>query len=257
MANLGPDWTQQLEWEMNNVRTSESIREIAPALVKAQAAIEAVVKNKTGKIVAKEGKSGYEYKYSDLASVIDHVKGPLNENGIAFLQTLGAGQTGIQVTTRLLHQSGEWIEDDTPVPCPYATAQAFGSAYTYGKRYGLQAMVGLPSEDDDGKKATDDNGLSPRTDELRDNGFGGKKPITATQEAHDAFSELSDEAKDYVNSHAKAILGIFAVKGDMHAYAEKQGFDNETKLALWSCLPSNVRSEFKRQQIAHRMAEQA
>ena len=35
-----------------------------------------------------------------------------------------------------------------------ANSQAVGSAITYAKRYTLQSLYGLPSEDDDGEKAS-------------------------------------------------------------------------------------------------------
>ncbi len=133
------------------MKQSESINEIATALVKAQAAIGAVLKDKTGKIETKSGK-GYEYNYSDLASVIEAIKKPLNDCGIAFVQGVGKSETGALVTTMLLHISGQWLSEETYIPVAQTTPQAFGSAITYAKRYGLQAFTGLPSEDDDGKK---------------------------------------------------------------------------------------------------------
>jgi hypothetical protein len=237
------------------VKTSESVKEIAGALVKAQMAIKAVVKDKTGRIQGKDGKQGYEYKYSDLASVIEHVKGPLNDNGIVFIQTPERGEGGVTVTTRLLHISGEWIDGDTFVPVPYATAQAFGSGISYAKRYGLQSMTGLPSEDDDGKRATDDDGISPLN--TKTNGKTLPNAIPANIEGQEIFAKMTDEAKDYMSSHAKTIQRLYAANQDMVAYVDKQEFDHEDKLALWSLLPSNVRTAYKKQQTANRIPEQA
>jgi hypothetical protein len=135
------------------MKTSESITKLAEALLKAQTAIQGVTKDRTGKIVTKTG-SSYEYKYSDLASVIEAVKPALNANGIIFLQCPGGDSAGVAVTTRLLHSSGEWLETTVYLPVSQGTAQAYGSAITYGKRYGLQSLVGLPSEDDDGSEAS-------------------------------------------------------------------------------------------------------
>jgi hypothetical protein len=39
------------------------------------------------------------------------------------------------------------------IPATKQDAQGFGSAITYGKRYGLQAALGIASEDDDGTAA--------------------------------------------------------------------------------------------------------
>jgi len=142
------------------MKHSESVVALAAALVKAQTAIQAVVKDKVGKIETKTGRS-YEYNYSDLGSVIECVKGPLNDNGIAFIQCPRADDKGVTVATTLLHRSGEWLEDELWLPVASTTPQAYGSAITYCKRYSLQSMTGLPSEDDDGKKAGDSAGHAP------------------------------------------------------------------------------------------------
>ena len=67
------------------MRTSESIDQLAPALIKAQAAISSVTKDKVGKVQSKSGAS-YEYRYSDLAAVIAEV-------------TMSAGITSSEVTS--------------------------------------------------------------------------------------------------------------------------------------------------------------
>lgn len=129
------------------MKTSETIGTIAPALVKAQAQMQAAAKSATN--------PHFKSKYADLATVIDAVKGPLIANGIMFMQSPTNDATGVQVTTRFQHESGEFIEDTIYLPVPQQTPQAYGSAITYGKRYGLQSLTGLPSEDDDGEKASE------------------------------------------------------------------------------------------------------
>jgi hypothetical protein len=59
----------------------------------------------------------------------------------------------VTITTRLAH-AGQWIESDLTLPVPKKTAQAFGSAITYGRRYGLMAALGIPADDDDGNAAS-------------------------------------------------------------------------------------------------------
>jgi hypothetical protein len=135
------------------MRTSDSITAIAPALVKAQAACESVTKDKVGKIETKSG-AKYEYNYADFASVVEHIKPALRDNGLAMIQWGERHDDGITVVTRVQHESGEWQETDTFIPLAIASAQALGSALTYGKRYGAQAFMLLPSADDDGNEAT-------------------------------------------------------------------------------------------------------
>ena len=58
------------------------------------------------------------------------------------------------VTTMLLHESGQWIKSKLKMPVEKATAQSIGSTITYGRRYGLSAMVGISQYDDDGNAAS-------------------------------------------------------------------------------------------------------
>lgn len=126
---------------------SDSISKIAPALLVAQKAMTAAAKAATN--------PHFKSKYADLAAVIEAVKEPLNEAGITFLQTVGNDTTGVTVRTALVHESGEWIAATIYLPVPQQTPQAFGSGITYAKRYGLQSLCGLPSEDDDGERASE------------------------------------------------------------------------------------------------------
>jgi len=217
------------------MRTSESIAKIAPALVKAQAACVSVTKDKTGNIETKSG-AKYSYKYADFAAVVEQLKPALRDNGLAMLQWAQREQDGITVITRVQHESGEWQETDTFIPLAIASAQAFGSALTYGKRYGAQAFMLLPSDDDDGAEATQ-NPAKP-----------ADRKDSARQVAVDAFDDLSAETQDLMRSHAAELGKLHAKRGDVITYLAEQNFDNEAKLALWSLLPAPVRSWIKDQE---------
>ena len=136
------------------MKTSESIIKIAPALLKAQKEMEGAKKDSANPF--------FKSKYSDFNSVLEACKGPLNNNGISILQphkmiVLPEGNFMV-VETILLHESGEYISGETKVEVAKAhDPQALGSAQTYAKRYGLQSIVSLPSEDDDGEGAMNRN----------------------------------------------------------------------------------------------------
>lgn len=122
---------------------SETLGKLAAALVKAQAKI---------KFASKDANNPFfKSKYADLPAVIDAIKEPLNSNGISFLQIV----TVEGVETVLLHESGEFISGTTAIiVAKQNDPQALGSAITYAKRYGLQAIVGVPADvDDDGEAA--------------------------------------------------------------------------------------------------------
>lgn len=125
------------------MRTSESIDKLAEALLRAQQQI---------RFAAKDSKNPhFRNSYADLESVIDAVKGPLNDNGIVFLQTPSPSDDGrLHLTTRLMHRSGQWMEDTAVAPLPKQDPQGFGSALTYLRRYSLSAVTGLYQSDDDG-----------------------------------------------------------------------------------------------------------
>lgn len=78
------------------ITKSDSIKELAAALVKFQANVEKV---------RKEAKNPFfKSKYASLANILDVVRAPLAENGLAFSQfPTGDGA----LTTILLHSSGE------------------------------------------------------------------------------------------------------------------------------------------------------
>ena len=130
------------------MKTSESLTKIAPALLAAQKAIEGAHKSAFNPF--------HKSKYADMGDVIEAVKKPLNDNNIMYTQLVQISENGAYVETVLLHTSGEYITSETPVLLKDPNnPQAQGTGITYAKRYGLQAICGLPTEDDDGNKATE------------------------------------------------------------------------------------------------------
>lgn len=128
------------------MKTSDSIKHIAPALLAAQRNITFAAKN------AKN--PHFKNNYADLPAVIDAVKDALNNSGIVFIQTPTPSEDGrLHLVTRMIHESGEWIEDTAVCAMPKQDAQGFGSAMTYLRRYSLAAFCGLYQSDDDGEAA--------------------------------------------------------------------------------------------------------
>lgn len=130
------------------MKTSESIKNIAAALLKAQRLMGG----------AKKGSSNpyFKSKYADLGSVLEACKELLNDAGVIILQPHITTEQGKFVETTLMHESGEWISSSTEIVCAKANdPQAQGSAITYARRYGLQSLLSMPAEDDDGESAMD------------------------------------------------------------------------------------------------------
>lgn len=132
---------------ITNMTHSEDITKITPALIAAMKGIGGAKKDAENK--------AFTSKYSDLAAVLEACRGPLLDNGIAIMQppaTIGEGE--IAVTTILLHESCQWMACTLNLTPKDASPQAAGSVITYGRRYSLQPMLGMPSEDDDGNAAS-------------------------------------------------------------------------------------------------------
>ena len=126
---------------------SEKLETLLSDLAKAQAEFPTLPKDK----------NGYNYKYTDLDTVISTLRPILAKHNIGFMQTLTTAGNGMSaMTTRLFNAAGEWLEDTTPLPgislAKGNAAQNLGAAITYLKRYTLCAMLGIScDEDPDGK----------------------------------------------------------------------------------------------------------
>ena len=125
---------------------SESIKELATALNLAQAEMSGAKK--------KAANPFFKSKYADMVSVVDAVRVPFCDNGLSYSQFPIFRDNHVGVETILMHTSGEWISAELLLPMTKQDPQAAGSAITYAKRYALQAIAGIPSEDDNGNAAS-------------------------------------------------------------------------------------------------------
>lgn len=94
-------------------------------------------------------------RYLSLESLMEAVLPVLNDHGVVLVQS-PTTDDGPVLVTRLIHaESGEEIATTTPLLMEKQTAQSFGSAMTYARRYALMAMLGLSADaDDDGAEAS-------------------------------------------------------------------------------------------------------
>ena len=126
---------------------SPEINELATALAKAQASIKTALKTSDNPF--------FKSKYADLATVSEACLAALNSNGLSVVQ--GGEQSDgdrIPVTTLLLHTSGQWISSTITMKPVKADPQGIGSCITYARRYGLAAICGVVTDDDDGNAAS-------------------------------------------------------------------------------------------------------
>jgi len=165
------------------METSETIKDLASALSKAQAIIEGAKKDSTN--------PHFKSKYADLAAVWDACRDALTKNGLSVVQAPGpCAASQMEMTTMLMHSSGEWIRETLTIPLQKVDAQGYGSATTYARRYALAAMVGVAPDDDDGNAAVSSDGAAnnaPRIPAQREKLDGMFQTKTALRRAADSF----------------------------------------------------------------------
>ena len=126
---------------------------------------------------ATKGTKGFGYNYADYASLVEVVRKGFAGKNLSFTHTIKVDDNGNPILTTRINYADEehgvaFIESVTPVTPVKVVGkdgkdktnplQSLGSGLTYLKRYHLQALVGLPSEDDDGRSSNVNVGKAPR-----------------------------------------------------------------------------------------------
>lgn len=197
---------------------SETLGHLAAALAKAQAAMPRAQENATNPF--------FRSKYADLGAVWDAAREPLAANGLSVVQFPASGgpvpfatrepamQKGepdklvvvetatLGLTTMLLHESGEWISHTIYLPAVEekgrSPAQAAGSIISYLRRYGLSAVLGIVTgEDDDGDMGRQpQQAAAPRPKQKQAAPANGDKPFYAAVVKETPFYTSPQDVED-------------------------------------------------------------
>ena len=125
---------------------SETIGELAKALIKVQAELQPAVKGQVNPY--------FKSSYANLLEIWEVCRKPLTDNGLSVTQIAESEEGKAILETVLMHESGEWIKGRLPLMPIKQDPQGQGSAITYARRYSLAAIVGVSTEDDDAEAAT-------------------------------------------------------------------------------------------------------
>jgi len=129
---------------MTNLVMSTTIDKLAPAILAAKKEMTNAIKDARNPF--------FKSKFADLNAVREASEPALAKHGISVLQPMVQKEGKSYVRTTLLHESGQYMCSDTEVVCAKQNdPQAYGSAVSYARRYGLQAFVSLGADDDDGE----------------------------------------------------------------------------------------------------------
>jgi hypothetical protein len=167
-------------------RSSESVAAIATALAKAQTELSNPEKAMVGTVYNFRSDSPHSFRYASLSSGLDIIRKTLGGQQIAIAQTTDIDRANgmVNLTTVLLHTSGEWISSDWPV-CQLSETSAprrMGAALTYARRYALFTMVGIAGEDDlDAPDVTNNQPKAEKVADARLESSGEPAPVRSSQ----------------------------------------------------------------------------
>ena len=166
------------------MKKSESITKLAQALAKAQGEMPVVKMNAQNPFL--------KNKYADLGAVIETSRPVLAKHGLSISQFPVSDGERVGVTSILMHESGEWLEDTLTFGVTdskgLSVAQASGVVISYARRYSWAAIIGAYADEDvdghtgKGKDAEAKEKPAPTEAERKDKAMA-------------AYSELNARAK--------------------------------------------------------------
>jgi ERF superfamily protein len=192
--------------------------EISDALAKAQGGFGPVTRDKTVTVTMKSG-GKYTFSYAPLESILHAVRPALSKNGLALTQAMVVCDGKDFVETTLRHSSGQVISNRIPLFVKDDGPQAYGSALTYARRYGVTLLLCISADDDDDGNAAEGN---------------------SAQQKEKAISTAAKLLASNFQAALKA--GIDGRINDVHL---KHNADQELYLEAWQLLTPAERREIK------------
>ena len=127
---------------VSNESMSNEIDKISKALVKTIGEVSN----------GKKGKEGYNYKYMTLDSMLNDIRPILLKNGLCITQTHQLNDVLVATHTTLLHESGQYFKSTMEIPLTpskqLSVPQQVGIVCTYTRRYTIQSLLMIASEED-------------------------------------------------------------------------------------------------------------
>lgn len=154
-------------------------------------------KKEIGKISKDSTNPFFKSKYFDINRLLETIEPILFKHGLLVLQPVKSNK----VYSEIYHiESGDVFQSYIELP-NLNDPQKLGSAITYYRRYTLQSLLSLQSEDDDANKA------SKQLPELKDKSDIFNKVVSALQEGKATIEQV--KTKFYLTSNMEAILSTY------------------------------------------------
>lgn len=176
------------------MKTSEETTNLMKAMIASAPEIRSIAKSK----------QAYGYKYATLDSLIDMLREVLPKHGLWFTQIPTRSEEESVLTTRVFHESGEWLEEsilmtDTELQGKANDTQKLGASITYFRRYVLSSIFGVSADEDvDGNLASKERPQQARPQ--------------PTAQKIDSKTYLKNEIRERIDQGATedSVLGDFA-----------------------------------------------
>ena len=108
------------------------------------------VKSEIGTLSKNASNPFFKSKYLDLGEILSNLEPILQKHKLLLLQPVLDNSVSTEIHDL---ESGEIIKSAIPLP-NIQDPQKIGSAITYYRRYSLQSLLALQTDDDDGNKAS-------------------------------------------------------------------------------------------------------
>jgi hypothetical protein len=165
---------------------------------------------------------------------MDEVRPILAKHGLTVIQGMTVPHTddngavrSFVLETMLLHKSGEFLTNAAVMPVSKNDAQGVGSAITYGRRYGVSALLALATDEDDDGNAGSRPPQSQRNAEPRPAATGNgdapsEKQVKFLHNLMKSSVFTDDERKKLEGSTASRERTSKAIEWAQEAIANRQ-----------------------------------
>lgn len=214
---------------MDNILTDEQPGPFQSYAIQELAKDLSIMQGKLGKASKDKENPFFKKNYADLESIWDVARELLPAHGLAIVQTIWGTATNPVVITTLIHKSGQWIRGfHTLQSRKPDDPQVAGSLITYGRRYGMAAILGIVQSDDDGNlgskdtdtKTTQTTKTPPKTEKVP-----VKMPVSTKKPTDTPQVGLSKARQDQIASQCDKLS-----EDQCQEFLKKMGVDSFSDL---------------------------
>jgi hypothetical protein len=204
---------------------------IAAALAKAQAEFLPIHRERLVTVTMKSG-GKYTFAYAPLEVILRAVAPALAKHGIAMTQAVVEDC----VETTLMHGSGQTLSNRVKIINQDGGAQAYGSALTYARRYGITLLLCVCADDDDDANASEGNTIEVKAKDAAKGDLGKNVPIDQARATATAMRGILELDVDHRVMALKVYDKHLILAKDDELYSAASGEMSAAERASWKAL---------------------